>query len=145
MRQNSKGTPRLSIRSEAYQQGCPVIDALEGRGQRDLLDAEGDTREAELASDVHATDLHVHGHNLHGAHTPVGKHRLPGCQLGTTCWVPRDGASEVGAVTVESEEGLGAQGAVCGAGSICKGPVGAPWKEKVVYLGRGQGRALILR
>ncbi len=39
--------------------------------ERDLLDAEGDAAEAELAGDVHAAQLHVHGDDLHGADAPL--------------------------------------------------------------------------
>lgn len=69
--------------SPTHQQGCVVVDALEGRGQRNLLNAEGDPREAELACNVHAADLHVHGHDLHGTHTPAVETRPS-----EHCWGP---------------------------------------------------------
>ena len=68
----------MSMQSEtpghpAHQQGCLVVDTLEGWVQWDFLNSEGDATEAELACNVHATDLHVHGYDLHGAHTPVDR------------------------------------------------------------------------
>lgn len=59
--------------ASAYQPGCPIVDLLEVRRQWDLLDAESDPCKAELACDVHAADLHVHGHDLHGAHAPADR------------------------------------------------------------------------
>lgn len=76
MIQANKEQRALQTIAPAYQPGCPIIDLLEGGGQRDLLDSESDPCKAELASDVHAADLHVHGHDLHGAHTPADRQRL---------------------------------------------------------------------
>lgn len=55
----------------AHQLGCLVVHNLVLLVQRDLLDSEGHPREAELPGDVHPADLHVHGHDLHGAHAPA--------------------------------------------------------------------------
>jgi len=52
-----------------------VVHAHILAAERDLLDAEGDPTEAELAGDVHAAQLHVHGDDLHGAHAPLLQRR----------------------------------------------------------------------
>lgn len=78
MGQNSKGTPRLSVRSEAHQQGCPVVDALEGWGQR-ISSMRKVTPEklSWRAMYMPLTFMSMATISM-APHTPVGKHRLPG-------------------------------------------------------------------
>lgn len=56
-----------------YQLGSFVVDQLEVIVQFDLLNAEGNPREAQLPGNVHPTHFHVHSNNLHGTDTSVYK------------------------------------------------------------------------